>query len=42
MMRIYSEIETLNGKVVFLAKEKEMDVPVNELIYGAVKLSSRV
>ena len=37
-----TEIETLNGKVVRLAKENEIDVPVNELIYGAVKLSSRV
>ena len=33
-----TEIETLNGTLVRLAKEKNIDVPINELIYGAIKL----
>ena len=32
-----NEIETLNGTLVRFAKEKLMDVPINELIYGAIK-----
>ena len=33
-----TEIETLNGSVVRLAKNKNIGVPLNELIYGAIKL----
>ena len=33
-----TEIEILNGSVVRLAKNKNIDVPLNELIYGAIKL----
>jgi 2-dehydropantoate 2-reductase len=33
-----TEIETLNGSVVRLAKNKNIDVPLNALIYGAIKL----
>jgi len=33
-----NEIETLNGALVRFAKERETDVPINELIYGAIKL----
>lgn len=35
-----NEIETLNGRLVQLAQEYNIDVPVNELIYGAIKLLS--
>ena len=35
-----TEIETLNGSLVHLANNKSIDVPVNELIYGAIKLWS--
>lgn len=34
-----TEIETLHGTLVRFAKEKNIDVPINELIYGAIKLS---
>ena len=34
-----TEIETLNGTLVRFAKEHDIDVPINELIYGAIKLS---
>ncbi len=34
-----TEIETLNGGLVRLAKNKNVDVPINEMIYGAIKLS---
>ncbi|HSB06236.1 MAG TPA: ketopantoate reductase C-terminal domain-containing protein, partial [Thermodesulfobacteriota bacterium] len=37
-----TEIETLNGSLVRLAKNKKVDVPVNELIYGAIKLSQDI
>ncbi len=33
-----NEIETLNGTLVRLARKYNIDVPINELIYGAVKL----
>ena len=33
-----NEIETLNGKIVKLAKEKNINVPINEFIYGIIKL----
>lgn len=33
-----NEIETLNGTLVKLARLYKIDVPVNELIYGAIKL----
>ena len=33
-----TEIETLNGTLVRFAKEKNIDVPINELIYGVIKL----
>jgi len=33
-----TEIETLNGSLVRLAKSKNIDVPINEVIYGAIKL----
>ncbi len=36
-----NEIETLNGNLVRLAKEKSVSVPLNELIYGAVKLLNK-
>jgi 2-dehydropantoate 2-reductase len=35
-----TEIEALNGKLVALAKKKKIHVPINELIYGALLLSS--
>ncbi|MDD5510600.1 MAG: 2-dehydropantoate 2-reductase [Dehalococcoidales bacterium] len=35
-----TEIETLNGTLVRLAEQLGIEVPVNELIYGAIKLSS--
>lgn len=35
-----NEIETLNGTLVRFAEENKIDVPVNDLIYGAIKLSS--
>ena len=35
-----TEIETLNGALVRFAKEHNVDVPINKLIYGAIKLSS--
>lgn len=34
-----TEIETLNGTVVRIANELNIDVPINTLIYGAVKLT---
>jgi len=37
-----TEIETLSGKVAQLAGENQIDVPINELIYGAVKLGTSV
>lgn len=37
-----TEIETLSGKVVQLARENQIDVPINELIYGVVKLAAGV
>jgi len=33
-----NEIETLNGTLVRFAKENNIEVPINELIYGAIKL----
>lgn len=33
-----NEIETLNGTIVRFGKENNVDVPINELIYGAIKL----
>ena len=36
-----NEIEALNGTLVRLAHGCHIDVPVNELIYGAIKLSSK-
>lgn len=33
-----TEIETLNGTLVRFAKEKNIDVPINELIHAAIKL----
>jgi 2-dehydropantoate 2-reductase len=35
-----TEIEALNGTLVRFAKKKKTDVPINELIYGALLLSS--
>ncbi len=35
-----NEIETLNGNLVRLAKKFGIDVPINELVYGAIKLSN--
>lgn len=35
-----TEIETLNGTLVRFAKEKNIDVPINELVYAAIKLLS--
>ena len=35
-----NEIETLNGSLVKFAKKHRTDAPINELIYGAIKLSS--
>lgn len=32
------EIETLNGTLIKFAREYKVDVPINELIYGAIKL----
>jgi 2-dehydropantoate 2-reductase len=37
-----TEIEALNGKLVALAKKKKIDVPINEMIYGALLLSSSI
>ncbi len=37
-----TEIETLNGTLVGFAKQKKIDVPINELIYGAISLSSSI
>jgi 2-dehydropantoate 2-reductase len=37
-----TEIETLNGSLVHLAKNMKIDVPINELIYGAIKLSQDI
>lgn len=34
-----NEIETLNGTLVKLARNYKIDVPINELIYGAIKLT---
>lgn len=34
-----NEIESLNGTLVKLAKKNSVDVPINELIYGAIKLA---
>lgn len=34
-----NEIETLNGTLVRLARNYKIDVPINELIYGAIKLN---
>jgi len=36
-----NEIETLNGALVRFAKENNVDAPINELIYGAIKLVKR-
>ena len=33
-----NEIETLNGTLVRFARERNIDVPMNELIYAAIKL----
>ena len=33
-----NEIETLNGTLVKFGKEKNIDVPINEMIYGVIKL----
>ncbi|MEW5805129.1 MAG: 2-dehydropantoate 2-reductase [Patescibacteria group bacterium] len=33
-----TEIETLNGSLVKLAQELDIETPINELIYGAIKL----
>lgn len=33
-----NEIETLNGALVRLAKNKNIKIPINETIYGAIKL----
>lgn len=33
-----NEIETLNGALVRFAREHGVDVPINDLIYGAIKL----
>lgn len=33
-----NEIETLNGILVKLAKDNSVDVPINELIYGVIKI----
>ncbi len=33
-----NEIETLNGTLVRFAREKNIDVPINEMIYGVIKL----
>jgi len=33
-----NEIETLNGTLVKFAREKNIDVPINELIYAAIKV----
>jgi 2-dehydropantoate 2-reductase len=35
-----NEIETLNGTLIRFAKKHNVDVPINELIYGAIKLVS--
>jgi len=37
-----TEIEALNGKLVALAKKKKINVPINEMIYGALLLSSSI
>jgi 2-dehydropantoate 2-reductase len=37
-----TEIETLNGSLVRLAKNMKIDVPMNELIYGAIKLFQEI
>lgn len=34
-----NEIETLNGTLVRLARDYKIDVPINELIHGAIKLT---
>lgn len=34
-----NKIETLNGTLVKLARRYKIDVPINELIYGAIKLN---
>jgi len=36
-----NEIETLNGTLVRFAKEKNIHVPINEMIYAAIKLSGK-
>lgn len=33
-----NEIETLNGTLVRFAEKKNVDVPINKLIYGAIKI----
>lgn len=33
-----TEIETLNGNLVRLARENKIDIPINELIYRAIRL----
>ena len=35
-----NEIETLNGALVRYTHECEIDIPINQLIYGAIKLQS--
>jgi 2-dehydropantoate 2-reductase len=34
-----TEIESLNGTLVRLARKHQVDVPINALIYGAIKLT---
>jgi 2-dehydropantoate 2-reductase len=36
-----TEIETLHGRIVQFAKELNLEVPINELIYGAIKILNK-